>query len=66
MAAEIESYLAACWSMPGAESGVLSLESRISGPKTQAPDRLKPALRPQDFLNLFLAETFINRNRGED
>ena len=66
LAAEIESYLAACWSMPGAESGVLSLESRISGPKTQAPDRLKPALRPQDFLNLFLAETFINRNRGED
>jgi len=22
--------------------------------------------RPQDFLNLFLAETFINRHRGED
>ena len=22
--------------------------------------------RPQDFINLFLAETFINRSRGED
>ena len=48
--------LAACWS-PKAED---------SAPRTQDSDDGKTKLRPQDFINLFLAETFINRSRGED
>ena len=63
---ELDRYLAACWSPPAPESGVLRPESRHgdAGPGTQDPERGKP--RPRDFINLFLAETFINRHRGED
>ena len=51
---------------PNPESGVLRPGSSRgdAGPGTQDPERVKP--RPQDFINLFLAETFINRHRGED
>lgn len=66
LAAQIEGYLAACWSTPGSESDVASREPSAPAPKAQESNRLKPVRRPQDFLNLFLAETFINRNRGED
>ena len=67
LAGEINRYLAACWPLPEPESEVRRPESRPAdaGPGTQDADR-KPKAHPQDFLNLFLAETFINRLRGEN
>jgi len=56
LAREIDGWLAACWS-PKAED---------SAPRTQDSDDGIKKLHPQDFINLFLAETFINRSRGED
>jgi len=66
LVAEIDRYLAACWSPPAPESGVRRPESRPGDaePGIQDPEWGKP--RPRDFINLFLAETFINRHRGED
>ena len=67
LADEVNRYLAACWSPTAPEPGVRRPASRPgdAGPGTRDADR-QPKLRPQDFLNLFLAETFINRHRGED
>ncbi|MDD3545787.1 MAG: hypothetical protein PHG96_10590, partial [Kiritimatiellae bacterium] len=66
--AKIGGYLKACWSPEGSGSGG---RAEDAGPRTQGPGPERRAqdpgcLRPQDFINLFLAETFINRSRGED
>ena len=60
---EIDRYLAACWNP---ESGVLSPASRPGDARRRTQDPERGKTRPRDFLNLFLAETFINRHRGED
>ena len=68
LACEIDAWLAVCWSPPPSASGVRRPGSQPedAGPRTQAPERQAPQPRPQDFINLFLAETFINRLRGEN
>ncbi len=65
LATAIDRYLEVCWSPPTPEAGA-SAQPEDAGPKTQDPECQKPKPRPHDFLNLFLAETFINRHRGED
>lgn len=49
------------------ESCLLSCESKDgeSRPKTKDTGVAKTEPRPQDFINLFLVETFMNRMRGE-
>ncbi|MBM4164572.1 MAG: type III-B CRISPR-associated protein Cas10/Cmr2 [Lentisphaerae bacterium] len=69
LAHAIDAYLAVCWSPPAPASGVQSPASakpQDPGPKTPDSGRRKPTPPPHDFLNLFLAETFINRLRGEN
>ncbi len=56
---KINAWLASCLLSPESNSG----DSR---PKTQDPETEKPDLRPQDFINLFLVETFMNRMRGDN
>ncbi len=56
LATEINRYLEACWQPPKSSGGV-------AGAKAQEAET---TLRPQDFINLFLVETFINRHHGEN
>jgi len=72
LAKEIDGYLDACWSPAGTGSGGRAedagLRTQDPGPGLRKQDSESQGRmpRPQDFINLFLAETFINRNRGED
>jgi hypothetical protein len=56
LATEINRYLEACWQPPKSSGG-------IAGAQAQ---KAETTLRPQDFINLFLVETFINRHHGEN
>ncbi len=56
LATEINRYLEACWQPPKSSGGVAGAQAQ----------KAETTLRPQDFINLFLVETFINRHHGEN
>jgi CRISPR-associated protein Cmr2 len=67
LASEIAAWLDACWPPPLTASGGRrpGAQAGDAEPSVQAPGHQAVNPRPQDFINLLLVETFINRQRGE-